>query len=208
MPFQRDGVYGTLPLTGSDARKAGVIGSLELDANEGVATFSLMAVILPLCVRRDECVCCTCEITQREACCMSRDSFRVPFPCNSCGADYVCCPHSPRGVAWEAALADGFGALLAEAGPLARSVKLGTLNLRGLAQLNLARLTLLNSQWVPRANVVLLRHGLRVAAFSWAFKSENVCSTGTVLQFYDENVFQAWHGTAALTAGLTGAAKE
>jgi hypothetical protein len=204
--------YGTPPLMDSAAREAGVIGSLKLDANEGVTTISLMAAILPLCIRSDECVCCTYAVTHREAC-LSRDSFRVPFPCTCCGADCACCPHSPRGLAWEAALADGFGALLAEAGPLARSVKLGALDCRGVSQLNLARVTLLNSHWVPRANSLLLRHGVRVAAFSWSdrFSERGVggWSTSTVLQFYDERVFQAWHGSAALTAGLSaGAAKE
>ena len=207
---ERNGEYGTPPLTDSDARKAGVIGSLQLDANDGYRTLSLTAALMPLCFRNEECVCCITEITEREAC-LSRDSFRVPFPCNFFGADCVCCPHSPRGVAWEAALADGFGALLAEAGPLVRSVKLGTLDYRGVARLSLARVTLLNSQWVPRANVVLLRHGVRVAAFSWSYKfygrGVGGWTTYTVLQFYDEKVFQTWHGTAALTAGLSGAAK-
>ena len=203
--------YGTPPLMDSAAREAGVIGSLKLDANEGIVTISLMAAIFPLCIRSEECVCCTIAVTHRGAC-LSRDSFRLPFPCTCCGADCACCPHSPRGVAWKAALADGFDALLAEAGPLARSVKLGALDYRGVAQLNHARLALLNSNWVPRANAVLLRHGVRVAVFSWsdkiAEKGVGGWSTTTALQFYDEKVYQAWHGTAALTAGLSGAAKQ
>ena len=201
-------IEGEVPLSCAAAREAGVIGALMLDSNEAVASFSLLQCLCDWpCVDHNESVCCAWETDDRATCCYSRGY--VPFPCNCFGADCVGCPSSPRGGAWEAALASGFGPLLAEAAPLARSVKLGSTDYRGLVDLARARAVLLNTHWVPRANALLSGCGLRVAAFSYAFAYPP--STGgrrnwgsrCVLQFYDSAV--AAQGRRA--ADVTGAAK-
>ena len=201
-------IEGEVPLSFAAAREAGVIGALMLDSNEAVADFSLLKCLCDWpCLDQNDSVCCTWEKDDRATCCYSR--VYVPFPCNCFGADCVCCPHSPRGGAWDAALASGFGPLLAEAAPLARSVKLGSTDYRGLAELARARAVLLNTQWVPRANAVLSGSGLRVAVFSYAFA--HPASTGgrrnwgtrCVLQFYVSAV--AAQGRSA--TDVTGAAK-
>ena len=53
------------------------------------------------------------------ACAAPRNQFVVPYPCHCCGADCCCCPNSPAGPEWAAAMAGGFGQLLDE---LARAV--------------------------------------------------------------------------------------
>jgi hypothetical protein len=201
-------IEGEVPLSSAAAREAGVIGALMLDSNEAVADFSLLKCLCDWpCVDQNDSVCCAWEKDDRATCCFSR--VYVPFPCNCFGADCACCPHSPRGGAWETALASGFGPLLAEAAPLARSVKLGSTDYRGLVELARARAVLLNTNWVPRANALLSGCGLRVSAFSYAFA--HPLSTGgrrnwgtrCVLQFYDSAA--AAQGRSA--ADVTGAAK-
>ena len=222
----RGKVFGYLPLTSSAAkREAGVIGTLMLNPNDAVTTCSLLGCLYDACCpfpfrslddpfENSFPVDCTWVTADREQGCFSRDAFNVPFPCHCCGADCVCCPHSPRGGAWEAALASGFGPLLAEAGPLARSIKLSSPDVGaaygGLAELVHARESLLNTHWVPRANAVLLAHGLRVAAFSYAYKKPNDKGWGgwssrCVLQFYDNATYTAAQRRG--TADTTGAAK-
>jgi len=202
------GIPGEQPLKYAAAREAGVIGALALDSNAAVNTYSLLEACFGGCLCPDT-VCCTWESVDRETCCcFSRDDFYVPFPSHCCGADCDCCPSSPRGGAWEAALANGFGPLLAEAGSLARSIKLSSPDYRGLAELAHARAVLLNTHWVPRANAVLSGSGLRVAAFSYVFmkiKSEGKGGWGSrcVLQFYDNAVAAQRRSTAE----MTGAAK-
>ena len=184
---------GEAPPTFAAAREAGAIGALTLDSNVAVNTCSLLQACCGEFPCLDDSVCCTWETVDRETCCFSRDAFHVPFPCTCCGADCACCPHSPRGGAWEAALANGFGPLLAEAGPLARSIKLSSPDHRGLAELAHARAALLNTHWVPRANAVLSGSGLRVAVFSYVFvklksQGKGGWSSRCVLQFYDNAV--------------------
>lgn len=223
-PVLRGKVFGELPITSSDAqREAGVIGTLMLDPNDAVTTFSCLQCLFNGCCpfqvcldpNEDSCpVDCTWATVNRATCFSREDAFHVPFPCSCCGADCVCCPQSPRGGAWEAALASGFGPLLAEAGPLARSIKLISPNYGaaygGLAELVHARELLLNTHWVPRANAVLLAHGLRVAAFSYAFvmppdKGYGGWGSCSVLQFYDNATYMAAQRRG--TADTTGAAK-
>jgi hypothetical protein len=202
---------GALPLAHSAAREAGALGALTLDANEAVATYSLFGACFPCLVDDTSPACCTCESTDRETC-FSREGFYVPFPWSCCGADCACCPSAPRGEAWQAALAGGFGPLLAEAGPLARSVKLTTPDYDGLVALAQARAALLSTHWLPRANAVLAGHGLRAAAFSYVFvkvRSEGRGGWGsrTVLQFYDDAIYKASQQGRGGVVALTGAAK-
>ena len=205
-PF--DLIVGELLLTGAAAREAGAIGALALDSNEAVNTYSLLQACCAGFCPDTGTADCTWASVDRETCCFSRDDFYVPFPGSCCAVDFACCPSSPRGEAWEAALANGFGPLLAEAGPLAHSIKLSYPDYRALAELAHARAVLLNTHWVPRANAVLSRSGLRVAAFSYAFVKPQSNGWGgwssrCVLQFYDNAIAAQRRGTA----DMTGAAK-
>ena len=101
-------------------------------------------------------------------CCLYSGLFRVPWPCNCCGADCCCCPHSPRGPAWEMALAAGFGQLLAEAGAIATAMRpfASGDSVSVLVLLGTAREAAL-TPWVIRANEFLRPHSLSVAVYNW-----------------------------------------
>ena len=91
------------PLMGRSAASLGVVGTFALDADYNASyIFGSGYISSPLC------------------CSSYRGDFRVPWPCHCCGADCVCCPHSPRGAAFDAAMAGGFAMLLAEAWTLAQ----------------------------------------------------------------------------------------
>ena len=169
------------PLTGAAARAAGVVGTLSLD-------------------REVEDLCCLPSFKSSPIwCCCGRGEFRVPWPCNCCGADCCCCPHAPRGDAWQAALAAGFGALLLEAGRAAdasASQRYSAQDLEGrpvVTNQNVllanARATLLQA-WSARALPALAPFGLAVRAFNWVEdrRDDKGNKTGEVLkcalQFY------------------------
>jgi len=118
-------------------------------------------------------------------CCFYRGQFRVPWPCNCCGADCCCCPHSPRGPAWEMALAAGFGQLLAEAGAIAMATPpfASGESVSVLVLLGTAREAAL-APWAVRANDFLRQHGLSVAVFNWieATRDDKGNQTGEVLR--------------------------
>lgn len=128
----------------------GVVGTLKLDAELSRGN---------------------CGDTQTRSdiwCCLYSGLFRVPWPCNCCGADCCCCPHSPRGPAWEMALAAGFGQLLAEAGAIATATRpfASGDSVSVLVLLGTAREAAL-APWVLRANEFLRPHGLSVAVYNW-----------------------------------------
>jgi hypothetical protein len=168
------------PLAGVDARLAGVIGTLSLDVEV-----------------EDSCW-CTCKSSPIWCCC-GRGEFRVPWPCHCCGADCCCCPHAPRGDAWEAALAGGFRALLKEAGAAVHASagqRFSAMDLEGRpvgvtqnVLLANARATLLQA-WSARALPLLAPFGLSVSAFNWVEdrRDDKGNKTGEVLrcalQFY------------------------
>lgn len=160
-----------VPIAGAYARSAGVIGTLMLDYSETMNG-------------------CGGGGVDKPACCTSLNAFRVPWPCHCCGGDCACCPHSPRGDAWDRALANGFGALLAEASAIAGTFRLGASGYVALAELAAVRARALEEQWTPRANAFLAAFGLRAAAFAWVedTRDDKGNKTGevtrTALQFY------------------------
>jgi len=101
------------------------------------------------------------------ACAAPRNQFVVPYPCHCCGADCCCCPNSPAGPEWAAAMAGGFGQLLDE---LARAV----LATAATHEDGVSRLALLGrarqasaAPWAARANAFLARYGLCCAVFNF-----------------------------------------
>jgi len=168
------------PLQGAAARELGVIGTLALDVEV-------------------ESTCCSQYKASPIWCCCGRGEYRVPWPCHCCGAECVCCPHAPKGAAWEAALRGGLDALLREAGQaVARSADQRYAAVGrsgqpvGVPQTVLmanARALLLQD-WLPRANALLQGHGLACAGFNWVEdrRDDKGNKTGEVLrsalQFY------------------------
>jgi hypothetical protein len=126
----------------------------------------------------------------KPACCVSHNMYRIPWPCHCCGADCFCCPHSPRGSAWDAALAGGFTSLLSEAATITATIRLGASGYIALAELAAMRGRVLQEQWVPRANAFLAQYHLRTDAFAWVEDThdDKGNKTGEVLrsalQFY------------------------
>ena len=170
------------PLTGAAAAAAGVIGTYSLD------------------VELESPACGSAYRSSPIWCCCGREEFRVPWPCHCCGANCLCCPHAPRGEAWESALAGGFRAQLKEAGRMvARSAeqRYSALGAEGRpvsdAQQNVlvgnARGLLLQG-WVAQANAFLAPFGLSTQAFNWVEdrRDDKGNKTGEVLrcalQFY------------------------
>lgn len=145
------------PLKGADAARAGVIGTLSLDSEVEDACF-------------------TTYKSSPIWCCCGRGEFRVPWPCHCCGADCCCCPHAPRGDAWEAALAGGFRSLLKEAGSAvdaSAAQRFSAMDLEGQGVavnqnvlLANARAALLQA-WSARALPALAPFGLSVRAYNW-----------------------------------------
>ena len=188
------------PLTGRIAASVGVIGTWALDADfEAGACGSIFSS--PIC------------------CCFYAGVFRVPYPCNCCGAECCCCPHAPSGVAFQSARARGLDALIAEAGRLAmESVMLVPAN--GMTPeggqiprhvlLGNARAELFEQRWTARANSFLKAFGLRVAVFNWIEARRdgkgNTIGEGLrcALQFYNAATFDGAGGFGVLSAGLTG----
>jgi hypothetical protein len=139
------------PLWGNSAAQAGVIGTYKLDAE----------------LNTDNCG--STSMSSDVFCCLYRGEFRVPWPCNCCGQDCCCCPHSPKGPQWEVALAAGFGQLLAEAGTIAMytqpmAVMGGNVSVQA-ALGNARNMTL--APWVQKANAFLRPHGLSCAVYNW-----------------------------------------
>lgn len=168
-------LYGSAhaPLVGDAARAAQVIGTYALDAE------------------LEESCCCNWT-SSPICCCHHRGEFRVPWPCNCCGADCCCCPHSPRGAAWAAASAGVFPSLLAEGGQLAVSIARAP-RAPGpqLVAVGLERSEAFAQRWTPRANAMLAPYGLHCAVFHWVEdrRDDKGNKTGEVLkcavQFYE-----------------------
>lgn len=188
------------PLRGAAAAAAGVLGTYALDV---------------------ELESPTCGPTYRSSpiwCCCGREEFRVPWPCHCCGANCVCCPHSPRGAAWEAALAAGFAPMLRDAGAMVARSAGQRYSAQGAdgrpvgdVEQNVilanARSQLL-AQWQAHANAFLAPFGLSVRAWNWIEERRNDkgAKTGEVLrcavQVYERSQHQAplLEGSGALAA--------
>ena len=194
------------PLMGRSAASLGVVGTFALDADYNASyIFGSGYISSPLC------------------CSSYRGDFRVPWPCHCCGADCVCCPHSPRGAAFDAAMAGGFAMLLAEAGQLAMGA-IGGVAAGGVTAdgqrvpphvlLGSARAALFAERWTPRANALLRNYGLRAAVFNWIHVRHDDKGNRTgeaarcAVQIYDAAAFDGAGGLGVVVAGLTGAVQQ
>lgn len=108
------------------------------------------------------------QVSERSpVCCRSAEEFGVPWPCHCCGSDCLCCPHAPRGPAWERALGAGFRGLLNEAGRTVKQTKVvDRSDASILAQVGSAR-ALIMAPWTQRANAFLQPFGLSCHVFNW-----------------------------------------
>lgn len=185
------------PFSGSSAAAMGVVGTYSLDVEVEDTCFS---------THRSSAICCGA----------GRGEFRVPWPCHCFGADCCCCPHSPRGAAWGAALAGGFHALLLEAGHMvARSAdqRYSAVGVEGQAVHAPQNLLLANARqqllagWLPRANAFLLPYGLSCRAFNWVEdrRDDKGNKTGEVLRCAVQFYAQPAHGAPLLPGTGSGA---